>query len=231
MQIIGNLHQIAGKISNEEELLKYMYQVIKGIHYLHYHHVIHRDLRPKNILQFKDETVKIAYFRMAKITKKSSNYSHRYTEGLIQKTTQLCSPAFLLPEMMDSDEDIIGKATDIWSLGVCMFYLFEEKCPFQIMNVNELFNSTCTKNPVPFERIISPSSRNLILSMLNKDQYSKISIDKILNHPIFNSFKFPTNTLYDFPHSHLSIDAELSQNLSLYLLMNNLSKIIYLFLS
>jgi GTPase SAR1 family protein len=144
-------------------------------------------LKPENILKFKNGTIKIADFGFSKLAEKS----------FVAKSQQAGSLHFMSPEMVNYQETEIGKATDIWSLAVCMFYLLESKFPFSGKNPIEIYNSILYKPPFPFERHISEPLQNLIISMLNKDQHLRITIEEIWAHPIFNSCKMiPIN---EFP--------------------------------
>jgi cell division control protein CDC15 len=66
----GDLQQMVGKTRCESELIQILCQVVEGIGYLYEVDVIHRDLRPENLLKFKNGAVKIADFGQAKVFEK-----------------------------------------------------------------------------------------------------------------------------------------------------------------
>ena len=58
---------IEDKIFSNEELAKIIYQITEGMKYIHFKKVIHRDLKPTNILITSDGTVKICDFGISKL--------------------------------------------------------------------------------------------------------------------------------------------------------------------
>lgn len=90
-----------------------LYQIFRGTKYMHSAGVIHRDLRPRNLLVSGDCDLKIIDFGLARVkfTHKSWNQS--------PMTDYVCARWYRAPEMLCAFVDY-GKACDMWSIG-CIF--------------------------------------------------------------------------------------------------------------
>lgn len=87
---------------------KYFRDVLRGLHYLHFHHIIHRDIKPENILVSKDDTAKIADFGVSAVTDEGDG------RGIARG---LGTPAYMAPEVLRAECLHDAAATDMWSLG------------------------------------------------------------------------------------------------------------------
>ena len=175
---------------NSGNLMKITYQIVNGLHALHNYGIIHRDLKPSNILINKDTVVKIIDFGLSKVV------------GLTETVTRQCgSLSFKSPELL------MGKnynfKTDIWSLGVSLFYLKNKKMPFLHSNKDKLKEMIINANDFPKENytlsdnlisckkksneIISIFTINSIIgNCLVKDPKKRFSINEIMNQYFSN---------------------------------------------
>jgi serine/threonine protein kinase len=169
----GDLNSRIGKIKDKKELLNLSFQLIEGIKYLHKKDIIHRAIKPRNILLFKNGAIKIGDFGFAKVVQRSIDW----------KSKMLGTLPFMAPEMINGDEAKIGNPCDIWSLAVSLYYLIEGKLPFPE------FQEIISNPPLPFQSTILPELQTIIFSMLHKDQYMRPTIQQIWNHSLFDNFK------------------------------------------
>ncbi|XP_065909507.1 cyclin-dependent kinase-like 2 [Dysidea avara] len=88
---------------------KCIWQVFKGIEFCHLHHVIHRDVKPENILISKKGVVKLCDFGFARTL---ANPGEVYTDYVATRW-------YRSPELLVGDTDY-GKAVDVWAIG-CVF--------------------------------------------------------------------------------------------------------------
>jgi serine/threonine protein kinase len=109
-------------------LAGYARQVVRGLEYLHRKGVIHRDIKPDNILLGQDDKVYLADFGLAEMFDANMN-----TSGVAGTCGTV---AFLAPELF-SDEatgaegaTVCGRAVDVWALGVTLYILLYGKSPF-----------------------------------------------------------------------------------------------------
>lgn len=95
-----------------------------ALHEAHRHNVIHRDLKPGNILMDERNDPVVLDFGLARWTRKGE-------EHLTQSGMVIGTPAYMSPEQVDGDVDRIGPATDIYSLGIILYELLTGSIPFK----------------------------------------------------------------------------------------------------
>ena len=98
-----------------------IYKCCKALEYAQYQGVIHRDIKPVNILLCGVSDIKISDFGAALVMNQQST-----------QVSGVGSPAFMSPEQVD--ERSLTHQTDIYSLGVTMFQLLTGKLPFEARN-------------------------------------------------------------------------------------------------
>lgn len=95
--------------SSFKERVEIMKSVCRGVSYAHERNVIHRDLKPGNIMLLKDRTVKIMDFGLAKVL----------TDTMKENTSIKGTPLYMPPEQIIGEK--VDTLSDIYSLG-CTFY-------------------------------------------------------------------------------------------------------------
>jgi sulfatase modifying factor 1 len=114
--------QLTGS-ANAAKLESIAKDIISGLEYLHSQNIIHRDLKPSNILLFKEGeklVPKICDFGIAKVMDNATAVS-----------TQLVGTVeYMAPEYFRTDIGDIGKASDLWSLGVILLEAASGQHPF-----------------------------------------------------------------------------------------------------
>ncbi len=134
---------IAGKELTPDRALDIVAQVADGLAYAHDHDVVHRDVKPANIMILKDGRVKITDFGIARM---------RTADVRTQTGVVLGSPRYLSPEQ------VLGKRcdarADTFSLGVILYEMVTGQPPFNGIDVNSLMFQIVNFTPPP------PSSIN-----------------------------------------------------------------------
>ena len=109
-----------------------------ALDYAHRNDVIHRDVKPANIMLIKNEKIKITDLGIAKAVSSSQTKS-----GVI-----LGTPNYMSPEQING-EPIDGRS-DLFSLGVVFFELLTGQLPFQGKNLTSLlYNVSQARHPSP----------------------------------------------------------------------------------
>jgi 5'-AMP-activated protein kinase catalytic alpha subunit len=103
-------------------------QLVAGVEYCHRERIVHRDLKPENVLFTEDSNIcKIVDFGLSNISRWGTKMG-----------TNCGTPSFSSPEQVRGDENI-GPETDIWSLGVILYFMICGFLPFEAQNLSSLF--------------------------------------------------------------------------------------------
>ncbi|EWC45884.1 hypothetical protein DRE_04891 [Drechslerella stenobrocha 248] len=118
---------------------------VLGLEYLHYQGIIHRDIKPPNLLWNREHRVKISDFGVSYLSQgmdEDGNIELDQTDIELAKTVG--TPAFFAPELCYSDitkpRPQITEAIDVWALGVTLYCLIFARCPFMASGEYELYN-------------------------------------------------------------------------------------------
>lgn len=110
-----------------EQAVEIVSQACRGLDYAHRNGVVHRDVKPGNLLVSDDEVVKLADFGIARATDQSS---------ITQVGSVLGTAAYLAPEQARGEE--AGARSDIYSLGVVTYQLLSGRLPYEANSLSEL---------------------------------------------------------------------------------------------
>jgi serine/threonine-protein kinase len=134
------------RIIRPAKAIDYVNQILDGLRYIHAAGIVHRDIKPQNILMTDHDTVKICDFGMALQAEGESFGS----EGLI-----IGSPYYSAPEQ-SNDPSSADRRSDLYSTGVFMYRMLTGELPgmksFMLSRVNPLYDK---KWDVFFETILN----------------------------------------------------------------------------
>jgi serine/threonine-protein kinase len=117
-------------------------QACRGLEYAHRHGVVHRDVKPGNLLLSDSEVVKLADFGIARATDQSS---------ITQVGSVLGTAAYLAPEQARGEE--AGPRADIYSLGVVAYQLMSGRLPYEAASLSELALKQQREAPIPLDHL------------------------------------------------------------------------------
>ncbi|GBP55695.1 hypothetical protein EVAR_18988_1 [Eumeta japonica] len=166
------LHNVLAKEGclNEKEAKKITWDLVSALYYLHSHRVLHRDLKPQNVLLDNTGCAKLCDFGLARIM---TNATHILTS--IKGT-----PLYMAPELID--EKPYDHQADLWSLGCIVYELLAGQPPFCTMSIWQLIRMIRHK-PVQWPSFISADARSFLQGLLHKDSARRMSWAEILEHP------------------------------------------------
>lgn len=136
-----------GKIE-PDEARRILSDVAAALHYAHEQGVVHRDIKPDNIL-IEDDSGKpmLTDFGVAKLVAPG--------ETLTQLGATLGTPHYMSPEQAAGDRQIDGRS-DLYSLGVVGYQMLSGRLPFEGDSVRDILVQQVTKEPVPIS-VLDPS--------------------------------------------------------------------------
>ncbi|KAK1827916.1 kinase-like domain-containing protein [Podospora conica] len=158
----------------EEDCRCWFRDLILGIEYLHSQGVVHRDIKPDNLLLTEDDVLKIVDFGVSEMFEKDDEMRTAKPAG---------SPAFLPPELCVAKHgDVSGKAADIWAMGVSLYCLRYGKIPFERDNVLGMYEAIKTETP-KFPADENPLFLDLMSKLMEKDPEKRITMPELREHP------------------------------------------------
>uniref|UniRef100_A0A8D2IU00 Protein kinase domain-containing protein n=1 Tax=Varanus komodoensis TaxID=61221 RepID=A0A8D2IU00_VARKO len=212
----SDLHQIihSSQPLTLEHVRYFLYQLLRGLKYIHSANVIHRDLKPSNLLINENCELKIGDFGMARgLCTKPDEYKYFMTEYVATRW-------YRAPELMLSLHEYT-QAIDMWSVG-CIFaemlgrkQLFPGKNyihqlqliitvlgtpPAKVVHsigadrVRAYIQSLPSRQPVPWESLYQDADRKalvLLSKMLRFDPRERISVGEALSSPFLAKYHDP----------------------------------------
>ncbi|XP_076452282.1 serine/threonine-protein kinase unc-51-like [Babylonia areolata] len=174
----------------EDTLSSFMQQIASALNALNDKDIVHRDMKPQNILICYPKggsklstpptqlQLKIADFGFARFLE----------EGKMAGT--LCgSPMYMAPEVIMSHK--YDSKADLWSVGTIMFQCLTGKAPF-VANTPQQLRAFYEKNVDLKPKIpenTSPELKDMLLRLLTRDASRRIGIKDLLQHPFLKKFK------------------------------------------
>ncbi len=161
----GTLAQHLARLGGHpHQAAAFMEKVCRALHHAHEQGILHRDLKPGNILlDDKDEPL-VSDFGLAKFVGSGAD--------LTSQGQRLGTPAYMAPEQAAGRIDQLSPQTDVWALGVLLYELLTGHKPFVSKGSEDVSHLICSSEP-PRPRSWLPSiSRELetiILKCLEKE--------------------------------------------------------------
>src|SRR5262249_50188636 len=117
-----------------------MARVARAVHYAHQRGILHRDLKPCNILLDSGGEPQVADFGLARQLRTDATLSQ---SGVIVGT-----PSYMSPEQAAARKDL-SVAADVWSLGAVLYHLLTGRPPFQAATSLDTILQVLEQEPAP----------------------------------------------------------------------------------
>jgi len=156
----------------EESAVDLGLEIADALSYMNSSGIVHRDIKPDNILISDEGEVKIVDFGL-------SREEDQQTVSI--KGEMFGTPQYLAPEYIDGKK--LTVKTDIYSLGVTLFYMVSGVLPFQAGTPMALLSKQLNEQPPMLNKIssgISEEFADIVNAMLAKDPEARISIESLI---------------------------------------------------
>lgn len=148
------------------KLLQRFISVCDAVGYAHSRGVLHRDLKPGNIMLGKYGETLVVDWGLARLTDDETAFTSLVEDGikcttgtsstLTQMGGVLGTPQFMSPEQAEGKLGHLSPASDVYSLGATLYYLLTGQVPFAQTEVEEIL-SKVAKSEFPRPRAVDPS--------------------------------------------------------------------------
>ncbi|XP_059249465.1 serine/threonine-protein kinase 36 isoform X1 [Mustela nigripes] len=168
----GELFQILeddGKLP-EDQVQAIAAQLVSALYYLHSHRILHRDMKPQNILLAKGGGIKLCDF----------GFARAMSTNTMVLTSIKGTPLYMSPELVE--ERPYDHTADLWSVGCILYELAVGTPPFYTTSIFQLV-SLILKDPVRWPTAISPCFKSFLQGLLTKDPRQRLSWPDLLHHP------------------------------------------------
>ncbi|CAH8847527.1 unnamed protein product [Trichobilharzia szidati] len=168
----GDLFQIIeddGRLS-EETVRSVACQLVSALYYLHANRILHRDMKPQNILLGQDGVVKLCDFGFARVMGWNT----------LVLTSIKGTPLYMAPEIIE--EKPYDHTADLWALGCILYELFVGTPPFYTNSIFQLVKMI-TKTAIQWPPDMSSVFKDFLARLLQKDVRQRLQWPDLLDHP------------------------------------------------
>ena len=178
-QIAGDLQAI--QTYNLDRMLGVMIQVCNALSYAHAHGVVHRDVKPENIIIGSFGEVMLIDWGVAKVwasDEDDSQHGMMEHEELTDMGQRPGTPLYMSPEQVRGGGEAIDARTDVYSIGVVLYEILTLKEPLRGKQVNETFDMIVNQVPAPPQKLtpqrhVPPELATITLKALEKDPLNR----------------------------------------------------------
>lgn len=180
----GDLRGILKKPIKEKFAQFYFCQLANGLKYLSRHNIIHRDIKPRNILLTDNRKIlKIADFGFATNFKNQSLHE-----------TICGSPLYMAPEIMNNN--MYNNQTDLWSIGMILYEMLYGVHPYSNCHSIPELKDTITNTDIEIppvntkNKMISEDCISLLKLLLQKHVKNRITWDNFFDNSWVKSYQY-----------------------------------------
>nr|XP_019607738.1 PREDICTED: serine/threonine-protein kinase Nek3 isoform X1 [Rhinolophus sinicus]XP_019607740.1 PREDICTED: serine/threonine-protein kinase Nek3 isoform X1 [Rhinolophus sinicus] len=161
-----------GKLFPEDMILNWFTQMCLGVNHIHKKHVLHRDIKSKNIFLTQNGKVKLGDFGSARLLSNPMAFACTYVG----------TPYYVPPEIWENTP--YNNKSDIWSLGCILYELCTLKHPFQANSWKSLILKICQGSVSPLPSHYSYELQHLIKQMFKRNPSHRPSATTLLSRGI-----------------------------------------------
>ncbi len=156
---------IAGGELSVARSVRLVRQVAGAVAYVHQRGLLHRDLKPQNVLVDGEGDAFVVDFGLAR-------EGAAHADSMTGSGRLLGTPAYMAPEQARGERARVGEATDVYALGAILYECLTGRAPFGGAGIAETIHAVLHREPAPMRRIdprIPPALEWIVLRAMAKD--------------------------------------------------------------
>ncbi|XP_055632962.1 serine/threonine-protein kinase fused [Toxorhynchites rutilus septentrionalis] len=154
----------------EPKTQKITYDLVSALYYLHSHRILHRDLKPQNILMDKNMTAKLCDF----------GFARNMTMGTHVLTSIKGTPLYMAPELLEAKP--YDHHADLWSLGCIIYEMLAGEPPFSSTSMVYLVR-LIRNQYIKWPSFLTANCISFVQGLLERDPLHRMPWANIINHP------------------------------------------------
>ncbi|KAM3182368.1 Serine/threonine-protein kinase 36 [Hymenolepis weldensis] len=168
----GDLFQILedDRCLPEDVIQSIAAQLVSALYYLHANRILHRDMKPQNILLGHGGVVKLCDF----------GFARAMSFNTLVLTSIKGTPLYMAPEIVE--ERPYDHTADLWALGCILYELAIGTPPFYTNSIIKLVKMI-TNDKVKWSEKMSPMFKSFLAGLLEKDARRRLQWPELLSHP------------------------------------------------
>lgn len=162
-------------VFSESEAATYMKQLLQALAHCHSFGVVHRDIKPDNLLFDSCGNLKLADFGSAVVSQ-----GGKTIEGIVG------TPYYVAPEVLMGR--LYDEKVDFWSAGVIMYIMLSGVPPFYGETVKDIFEAVVRANlrfPPKLFRTVSSAAKDLMRKLICRDVSKRLSAEQAVSKSLF----------------------------------------------
>ncbi|XP_035902583.1 serine/threonine-protein kinase fused isoform X1 [Anopheles stephensi] len=166
-----DLHSLLRDGSLEEpRTQRITFHLVSALYYLHSHRILHRDLKPQNILLDRNMCAKLCDF----------GFARNMTMGTHVLTSIKGTPLYMAPELLEAKP--YDHHADLWSLGCIIYEMLAGEPPFSSTSMIHLVR-LIRHQYIKWPSFLTSNCISFVQGLLERDPSKRINWTQILNHP------------------------------------------------
>ncbi len=167
-----SLWRVSGSLrrsSDYRSTARMIAEVAEGLDHAHRQGVVHRDIKPQNLLLGGDGRLHITDFGLARLLDEP---------GVTLSSEMVGTPAYMAPEQIAGSRDRIGPHTDVYALGATLYELLSLERPFTAESYDRLLHQILSRDPLPprrHEPSIPVDLETICLRAIEKEPHRRFS--------------------------------------------------------
>jgi len=182
-----------------KDTIHFIIQILRALQHAHDKGIIHRDIKPQNIMLLEDGTIKVTDFGIARFSKNN-------TKSMTMTNKAIGSVHYVSPEQARGEPT--DAKSDLYSLGVMMYEMLTGKLPFDADNAVSVAIMQLQSDPEPPRKInpeIPVGLEEIIIKTMQKDPKKRY---RSASEMLSDIYKFHKNPDIKFNFSYDSVDSE-----------------------